>query len=313
VTVITMTNQSARLVRNLILDRLTTGVYPLGSKLPTARELAFELGVHRNTAAKAYQMLAELGLVTTQQGRGTFVVGTPYESNGKPLTAEVLDNLAAVVLQARRVGVPEHALREAFGAQIDTAYRSSGHGVYVECNRGDIEMGIAEIELMTGVRLAPLHLDLLQTDAAGAVDGYNVVFTSLIHSKEVSELLGPVRPDLRIVGLYTQPDEDAMAQIAQIRPGSRVGIVVDIPDGARRFENQINTVTSVETRALVMPSDEEIRALAQVVGPIVCSSSRAPQVRALSLANPIIDLKFHISRQSANRVIEVISAPLVSR
>jgi DNA-binding transcriptional MocR family regulator len=44
-----------------------------GSKLPPTRELAAEAGVNHLTAARAYRKLAELGYVTAQVGRGTFV------------------------------------------------------------------------------------------------------------------------------------------------------------------------------------------------------------------------------------------------
>jgi DNA-binding transcriptional MocR family regulator len=44
-----------------------------GSKLPPTRELAAEAGVNHLTAARVYRKLAELGYVTAQVGRGTFV------------------------------------------------------------------------------------------------------------------------------------------------------------------------------------------------------------------------------------------------
>jgi 2-aminoadipate transaminase len=44
-----------------------------GSKLPPTRELATEAGVNHLTAARVYRKLAELGYVTAQVGRGTFV------------------------------------------------------------------------------------------------------------------------------------------------------------------------------------------------------------------------------------------------
>jgi DNA-binding transcriptional MocR family regulator len=44
-----------------------------GSKLPPTRELAAEASVNHLTAARAYRKLAELGYVTAQVGRGTFV------------------------------------------------------------------------------------------------------------------------------------------------------------------------------------------------------------------------------------------------
>jgi DNA-binding transcriptional MocR family regulator len=43
------------------------------SKLPPTRELAAEAGVNHLTAARVYRKLAELGYVTAQVGRGTFV------------------------------------------------------------------------------------------------------------------------------------------------------------------------------------------------------------------------------------------------
>jgi DNA-binding transcriptional MocR family regulator len=44
-----------------------------GAKLPPTRELAGEVGVNHLTAARVYRKLAELGYVTAQVGRGTFV------------------------------------------------------------------------------------------------------------------------------------------------------------------------------------------------------------------------------------------------
>ncbi|MEA2360902.1 MAG: 2-aminoadipate transaminase [Thermoleophilaceae bacterium] len=44
-----------------------------GSKLPPTRELAAAAGVNHLTAARVYRKLAELGYVTAQVGRGTFV------------------------------------------------------------------------------------------------------------------------------------------------------------------------------------------------------------------------------------------------
>jgi DNA-binding GntR family transcriptional regulator len=61
-------------VRDTIIDRMVNNVYPVGAKLPTAWELATEVGVHRNTASKAYNLLAELGLVASKPGKGTYAV-----------------------------------------------------------------------------------------------------------------------------------------------------------------------------------------------------------------------------------------------
>lgn len=44
-----------------------------GDRLPTVRSLAVDLSINPNTVAKAYSQLEIRGIVTTQQGSGTFV------------------------------------------------------------------------------------------------------------------------------------------------------------------------------------------------------------------------------------------------
>lgn len=45
-----------------------------GSQLPTVREMASELRINFNTVARAYRLLHEEGVISTQQGRGTYVM-----------------------------------------------------------------------------------------------------------------------------------------------------------------------------------------------------------------------------------------------
>ena len=60
-----------------LVDRISAAIeagdLEPGSKLPPTRELATEAGVNHLTAARVYRKLAELGYVTAQVGRGTFV------------------------------------------------------------------------------------------------------------------------------------------------------------------------------------------------------------------------------------------------
>lgn len=44
-----------------------------GDQLPTVRSLAVDLKINPNTVAKAYNQLELRGIVTTQQGTGTFI------------------------------------------------------------------------------------------------------------------------------------------------------------------------------------------------------------------------------------------------
>jgi len=57
-----------------------------GDKLPSVRELAVQVRINRNTAAKAYQLLETMGVLETKAGQGTFVAdGVPPWSQDERL------------------------------------------------------------------------------------------------------------------------------------------------------------------------------------------------------------------------------------
>lgn len=62
-------------------------------QLPTVRQLATDLRVNFNTVARAYRLLDEEGLISTQHGRGTFILPLPTEGNGEKLRKQDLDYL----------------------------------------------------------------------------------------------------------------------------------------------------------------------------------------------------------------------------
>ncbi len=57
-------------------EQITTGHWPVGTKLPGETTLAKELGVGRSTLREAVRALAGAGLVRARQGAGVFVVAT---------------------------------------------------------------------------------------------------------------------------------------------------------------------------------------------------------------------------------------------
>ena len=56
---------------------IKTGALPAGTRLPTVRELADQMGLARGTIKRAYDELENEGMVKKVQGRGTFVSYQP--------------------------------------------------------------------------------------------------------------------------------------------------------------------------------------------------------------------------------------------
>jgi GntR family transcriptional regulator len=71
---------------------LAGGTLKPGDQLPTVRALALELRVNFNTIARAYRILDDSGVISTQQGRGTYILEMP--------PPEVLENIRQHSLRA---------------------------------------------------------------------------------------------------------------------------------------------------------------------------------------------------------------------
>jgi DNA-binding transcriptional regulator YhcF (GntR family) len=60
-------------LRDAVLARIADGSAPTGTRLPTVRALADDLGVAVNTVAKAFRELEQAGVIETRGRKGSFV------------------------------------------------------------------------------------------------------------------------------------------------------------------------------------------------------------------------------------------------
>jgi GntR family transcriptional regulator len=56
-----------------VLVAIASGQLNSGDQLPTVRQLAVDLSINPNTVVRAYKELEIRGMLTTQQGTGTFI------------------------------------------------------------------------------------------------------------------------------------------------------------------------------------------------------------------------------------------------
>jgi len=82
-------------VRQLIVQ----GELKPGDQLPTVRQLAADLRVNFNTVARAYRLLDEAGLISTQHGRGTYVWEMPDEETSRRLRWQGLREMCEQFVQ----------------------------------------------------------------------------------------------------------------------------------------------------------------------------------------------------------------------
>lgn len=98
----------AERARDQLRRRIVAGEWEINSRLPSEVELAEQFGVARGTIREAVRGLAELGMLETAAGRGTFVRSrTPTDGVLKDLLrgrgpAECLELRAAIEAEAAR-------------------------------------------------------------------------------------------------------------------------------------------------------------------------------------------------------------------
>jgi GntR family transcriptional regulator len=92
-----------------------------GDQLPTVRQLAADLRVNFNTVARAYRLLDEAGMISTQQGRGTYVWQAPPEEAAQQLRWHSLQELTQrYVHEAIRLGFEIQEIVAAFEEETAT-------------------------------------------------------------------------------------------------------------------------------------------------------------------------------------------------
>jgi GntR family transcriptional regulator len=101
---------------------VTEGSFKPGDQLPTVRELAVDLRINFSTVARAYRVLDERHLISTQRGRGTYIEQPPApqsdQPQGKRMSHQGEGHLEEMAQSFIRVAAQSGASRE----QVERAF-----------------------------------------------------------------------------------------------------------------------------------------------------------------------------------------------
>ena len=87
-----------------------SGELKAGEALPSLRKLAKELRISVLTVTRAYNELADEGVVQNIQGKGTFVMDKGNELMQRQLETRIRESLAEASRGAKAAGIPLDAL-----------------------------------------------------------------------------------------------------------------------------------------------------------------------------------------------------------
>lgn len=215
-------------VYTVLLERIGSGAIGVGSKLPSCRSLAEELGSNPSTVNRAVRRLARHGLVRTDPRRGSFLMN----AGAAPIlsSSEVEKEIRQAILLARRAGLGPARIRELFEASLGLGGRHVGVVAFLECNQYDLDRMTTLIENTTGVALKPMLIDELPYNWQQEFD---LLATPIFHLADLAEK----KVDLdRVIELNFVPSASALRELATVPSDAVVAVVAPTARGVDRMK-----------------------------------------------------------------------------
>ncbi|MBI5566914.1 MAG: GntR family transcriptional regulator [Chloroflexi bacterium] len=112
-----------------VKQQVAAGQLKPGDQLPTVRALAADLHVHTNTVARAYDLLDQDGVISAQQGRGTYIARPANHPHLRRHRRDALQTLIdRAVLEALSLGYAPEEITASFDRTLKNWRRKSRKG-----------------------------------------------------------------------------------------------------------------------------------------------------------------------------------------
>lgn len=237
--------------------QIAAGKYRPGDRLPSTRGLGEQVGVSFHTVRKAYQRLADEGLLEVRRGGGYFV-GQPAPLS----TAERMERASATVQEALQklvsLGLSEEETDYVVQEQL-AYFEKPGTRRTLLFAAPFRELAEAGAE-QAGAALQERVEAVLATDLRKRA-GADVVMAPLADVQRVRRAL----PEVDIVGVDVRFPYDTVEQLARRGANETVALVTRSRDGASPIETALRTTSGFEGQMLTITTDAERRQIEQVV------------------------------------------------
>lgn len=289
----------AELLRQRFFSGLHLGLLRPGSRLPSAREIATEMGVDRRVALATYRELEREGLVELRERSGIYFARRAPGIPGARLTPPA--QLAVDVLsQALAMGIRATEFADRFHSYSATLRLRA---CCIECNDDEITALCDELADDYGLEAHGAGVDeLLAEDVPRAdVRRADVLVTTPFHAEEVKEIAARARRSWIAVSLRT----DIYAEIARLLASRPVYFVV----GDERYAVKLRKIFTLtagakDFHALVVGRDDI--GLIPATAPTYITRVARKRVRDERLLERVIPEERVFSAASARAILTMI-------
>lgn len=204
-----------------IMEDIRRGTLPLGSKLPTVRDLAEEMGLARGTIKRAYDELERLGAIEMTQGRGSYVCWQEENSASRKVRAmraidDMLDELEGLGFSPAEISIfLELKQRD----RLETEHQFPV--ALVSSCEETLQQAAEQLKNLPGVELFTYSLKALRAVSGKLTEENCLVVTDDFLYDVVRGILGD---EDRIVRVAYEPTMETVRELSRIPAGSRIGV-----------------------------------------------------------------------------------------
>lgn len=300
-------------VKNYILDKIRTGEYRPGTKIPTERELASELGISRNTVSSAYKELLLEGVLEAKQGRGTFVKAASDQLGaGEEVSGSRRERLVKIIDDAMNKVVELGFSLEHFSMIANIRAKEKMMAVkelrvaVVDCAEEFIQRFIRQIDQTANVCFEPVILRELEAGLVSVelLKACDMVVTTLDHQATVAALMGTTN---KLVAVATVPNLDAVIKLARLPANTEVAVVARSAAFTTKLRLLLEKTSFNNDLTFVAHQTDDKQELASLLRRykvVVVSEEREMLVRQLGdEEQDVITFYYEIDRGSLNQVM----------
>jgi GntR family transcriptional regulator len=291
-------SSNAGRARSVLRDAIATGIYPIGSSLPSTRNLADRFGINRNTATKIYHELATDGLVELLPNRPPVVRGDKTHRTGEELRTHVRNSVRELLLECRLAGVSDDDARKLFVTSIEEYFSSRrNHSIMAaECNEEEALALAQDLSLKLGVTIEPVLINELSHSPDA-----DLVVTPYFHLLEARKALEREHTP-RVVGVIVTADGSDLARVASAVSSGPLGVVAFHQHAVERLRSLLSFQIEIPMLTATVEHPETIETLRDRVECIACTLRAYPIARQLVPDIPLHLVHYHVDHESIARL-----------
>lgn len=297
-------------VKDFIVDKIKSGEYQAGTKIPTERELSVTLGISRNTVSAAYKELLLEGVLEAWQGRGTFVKsdsdddGAEVASSRRGRLMKIIDDAMAKVLELGFT-VDQFAAIASIRAKEKTETIKELRVAIVDCTMEHIQRFISQIGQNANVCFETVVLSELVagTVPIGLLQACDVIVTTLEHQVVVMNLIGNSN---KVIAVATVPHLEAVIKLARLPVDTKVAVVARTQEFIDRLKVLLEkaSINHLDLVLVQSADPKEIRNQVADYSVLIASEERESLVhQVIADHQEVITFYYEIDRGSLNQVM----------